>query len=68
MGKPLAGQPVVQRAHMPAPGGVGLDSQAIRARMVKKLAAQGVADGQVLAAMGAVERHRFVDSALVNQA
>jgi protein-L-isoaspartate(D-aspartate) O-methyltransferase len=50
------------------PGGVGLDSHAVRARMVARLAAQGVSDAQVLAAMGAVERHRFVDSALVNQA
>jgi protein-L-isoaspartate(D-aspartate) O-methyltransferase len=50
------------------PGGVGLDSHAVRARMVAKLAAQGVSDAQVLAAMGLVERHRFVDSALVNQA
>lgn len=49
-------------------GGVGLDSHAVRARMVSKLAAQGVSDAQVLAAMGAVERHRFVDTALVNQA
>jgi protein-L-isoaspartate(D-aspartate) O-methyltransferase len=49
-------------------GGVGLDSHAVRARMVAKLAAQGVSDAQVLAAMGAVERHRFVDTALVNQA
>ncbi len=50
------------------PGGLGLDSHAVRARMVSKLAAQGVTDPQVLAAMGAVERHRFVDTALVNQA
>lgn len=50
------------------PGGIGLDSQAVRARMVGKLAAQGVRDAQVLAAMGRVERHRFVDTALVNQA
>lgn len=50
------------------PGGVGLDSHTVRARMVSKLAAQGVADALVLAAMGAVERHRFVDTALVNQA
>ncbi|WP_296910826.1 protein-L-isoaspartate(D-aspartate) O-methyltransferase [Polaromonas sp.] len=49
-------------------GSVGLDSQAVRARMLRKLAAQGVCDAQVLAAMGAVERHRFVDSALANQA
>jgi protein-L-isoaspartate(D-aspartate) O-methyltransferase len=52
----------------PMPSGIGLDSHAVRARMVQKLAAQGVTDRQVLAAMGAVERHRFVDSALVNQA
>ncbi len=48
--------------------GLGLDSQAVRARMVQKLAAQGVQDSRVLAAIGQVERHRFVDSALVNQA
>jgi protein-L-isoaspartate(D-aspartate) O-methyltransferase len=36
--------------------------------MVQKLGAQGIADARVLAAMNAVERHRFVDSALVNQA
>ncbi|MCW5650378.1 MAG: protein-L-isoaspartate(D-aspartate) O-methyltransferase [Ramlibacter sp.] len=51
-----------------APSGLGMDSSAVRARMVSKLAAQGVSDPQVLAAMGSVERHRFVDSALVNQA
>jgi protein-L-isoaspartate(D-aspartate) O-methyltransferase len=51
-----------------APVGLGLDSQAVRARMVHKLQAQGIADARVLAAMNAVERHRFVDSALVNQA
>ncbi len=48
--------------------GVGLDSSAVRARMVHKLAAQGVTDAQVLAAMGTVQRHRFVDTALANQA
>lgn len=50
------------------PSGLGLDSAAVRARMVQKLGGQGVSDPQVLAAMGLVERHRFVDSALVNQA
>lgn len=69
--------PAARRASAPAappvtgaakPAGVGLDSQAVRARMVQKLAAQGIADRRVLAAMNAVERHRFVDSALVNQA
>ena len=48
--------------------GLGLDSQTVRSRMVQKLAAQGVSDSRVLAALGQVERHRFVDSALVNQA
>ena len=36
--------------------------------MVRKLAEQGISDARVLAALDAVERHRFVDSALVNQA
>lgn len=61
-----AGAPVpLQHA---APAGLGLDSQAVRTRMVQKLAAQGLGDSRVLMAMGVVERHRFVDSALVNQA
>ena len=50
------------------PHGVGMDSSAVRMRMVQKLAEGGVSDAMVLSAMGAVERHRFVDSALVNQA
>jgi protein-L-isoaspartate(D-aspartate) O-methyltransferase len=50
------------------PDGVGLDSQAVRARMVQRLAAQGIRDPGVLAAVGAVQRHRFVDTALANQA
>jgi protein-L-isoaspartate(D-aspartate) O-methyltransferase len=53
---------------MASPAGVGLDSSAVRARMVQKLAEQGVTDAWVLEAMGRTERHRFVDSALVNQA
>jgi protein-L-isoaspartate(D-aspartate) O-methyltransferase len=56
------------RRGLGVPGGIGLDSEAVRMRMVQKLMAQGVADPQVLAAMQSVERHRFVDSALVNQA
>lgn len=48
--------------------GVGMDSEAVRAHMVQKLAAQGIQDAMVLGAMGRVERHRFVDSALVGQA
>jgi protein-L-isoaspartate(D-aspartate) O-methyltransferase len=45
-----------------------LDSAAVRARMVQRLAAGGISSPAVLSAMAAVERHRFVDSALVNQA
>jgi protein-L-isoaspartate(D-aspartate) O-methyltransferase len=50
------------------PRGHGMDSAAVRQNMVQKIAAQGVRDPLVLQAMGSVERHRFVDSALVNQA
>ncbi len=67
--KPAPARPsAIRPPPLQAPQGIGLDSQAVRARMVAKLAAQGVADPRVLAAMGTVERHRFVDSALVNQA
>jgi protein-L-isoaspartate(D-aspartate) O-methyltransferase len=48
--------------------GVGLDSSAVRQSMVSKLAQQGMTDAAVLQAMGSIERHRFVDTALVNQA
>ena len=69
-----SGAPAAAKAPSPfsregtIPGGVGLESSAIRHRMVMKLAAQGITDQMLLAALGAVERHRFVDSALVNQA
>ncbi|MBU2409129.1 MAG: protein-L-isoaspartate O-methyltransferase, partial [Gammaproteobacteria bacterium] len=43
-------------------------SEAVRARMVQRLAQQGVTDERVLRAMGSVGRHLFVDSALINQA
>jgi len=65
---PVATRPPQPAPQPQAPRGHGLDSQAVRQRMVHKLAAQGVADARVLEAMGQVERHRFVDSALVNQA
>jgi protein-L-isoaspartate(D-aspartate) O-methyltransferase len=63
------------RGRMPAvpvkpmvPTTPSMASDAVRARMVQRLAAQGISDPRVLRAMGMVERHRFVDSALVNQA
>ncbi len=55
-------------ARVAAPAGVGLDSSAVRARMVHKLAEGGVRDPLVHEAMNTVERHRFVESALVGQA
>jgi protein-L-isoaspartate(D-aspartate) O-methyltransferase len=48
--------------------GIGLESSAVRQRMVDKLAAQGITDSALLHAMRTVERHRFVDTALVGQA
>lgn len=59
-----AGRPV----SVPSPVGVGLDSAAVRQRMVQRLAASGIQSPTVLGALGRVERHLFVDSALVNQA
>ncbi len=81
-GKPLGALPVRSTQTPPAlaprtpssvsgvsgVSGVGLDSGAVRARMVRQLAQQGVRDARVLDAMGTVERHCFVESALVNQA
>lgn len=66
--RPVPAAPAARSPVAPPPVGVGLDSAAVRARMVQKLAASGIAAPAVLQAMGTVERHRFVDSALVNQA
>lgn len=55
-------------APSPGPAGLGLDSANVRTRMVRKLQEQGIEDAMVLKAMETIERHRFVDSALVNQA
>ncbi|MBS7808305.1 protein-L-isoaspartate(D-aspartate) O-methyltransferase [Variovorax sp. PCZ-1] len=48
--------------------GIGMDSAAVRARMVRLLAEGGIADQAVLKAMNTIERHRFVDTALAPQA
>jgi len=50
------------------PAGQVFDSLALRNRMVHKLAASGIQDAHVLKAMGAVERHLFVETGLLNQA
>jgi protein-L-isoaspartate(D-aspartate) O-methyltransferase len=51
-----------------APSGLGLDSAAVRQRMVQRLRADGLRCEPVLQALAQVERHRFVDSALATQA
>lgn len=55
-----------QRRHVPS--GLGLDSQGVREMMVARLRAAGIRDEAVLAALIAVPRHAFVDTALANQA
>lgn len=50
------------------PAGSGLTSERARARMVEALRAQGIRDQTVLAAMNAVPRHAFLDSALASRA
>ena len=48
--------------------GIGMTSQRTRMRMVERLRAQGIRDEAVLAAMGEVPRHIFVDEALSSRA
>jgi len=50
------------------PSGLGLDSAQVRSRMVDRLRREGGVVEPVLAALEAVPRHRFVDSALATQA
>jgi protein-L-isoaspartate(D-aspartate) O-methyltransferase len=51
-----------------APAGLGLDSAAVRQRMVQRLRIEGIRNEAVLQAFGRIERHRFVDTALAGQA
>jgi len=48
--------------------GIGMTSQRTRMRMVERLRAQGIRDEMVLAAMGEMPRHIFVDEALSSRA
>ncbi len=48
--------------------GIGMTSQRTRGRMVARLRRQGILDETVLAAMGEVPRHIFVDEALASRA
>jgi protein-L-isoaspartate(D-aspartate) O-methyltransferase len=51
----------------PAPG-IGMTSSRTRARMVERLRAKGIRDERVLAALGSVPRHVFVEEALASRA
>ena len=48
--------------------GIGMTSQRTRARMVERLRAKGIGDERVLAALGSVPRHVFVEEALASRA
>lgn len=48
--------------------GIGMTSQRTRARMLERLRTQGIKDEVVLAALGAIPRHIFVDEALASRA
>lgn len=48
--------------------GIGMTSPRTRVRMVERLREQGVKDEVVLAAMGAIPRHLFVEEALASRA
>lgn len=48
--------------------GIGMTSQRTRMRMVERLRSQGICDEIILAAMGEVPRHIFVDEALASRA
>jgi protein-L-isoaspartate(D-aspartate) O-methyltransferase len=48
--------------------GIGMTSQRTRMRMVERLRAQGIRDEVVLAVLGEVPRHFFVDEALASRA
>jgi len=48
--------------------GIGMTSQRTRARMIERLRQDGITDESVLAALGAVPRHLFVEEALASRA
>jgi protein-L-isoaspartate(D-aspartate) O-methyltransferase len=65
--RPLA-HAAQEQARRAAPSGLGLDSDAVRLRMVERLQAAGLQCEPVLRALATVPRHRFVDTALATQA
>ena len=65
---PKSGHAVSAAAATNAPRGSGLDSEAVRLALVRRLVAQGLQHPAVERAMATVQRHRFVDTALASQA
>ncbi|HUX24409.1 MAG TPA: protein-L-isoaspartate(D-aspartate) O-methyltransferase [Burkholderiales bacterium] len=58
----------MNRRFQPPVQGIGMTSQRTRARMVERLRTQGITDEAVLAALGTVPRHLFVEEALASRA
>ena len=58
---------VLHRTHRD-PGGLGMTSQRARDRLVETLRKEGIGDRRVLAAIGSVPRHLFVEEALASRA
>jgi protein-L-isoaspartate(D-aspartate) O-methyltransferase len=58
----------MNRRFQPPAQGIGMTSQRTRARMVERLRQEGIVDESVLAALGAVPRHLFVEDALASRA
>ena len=48
--------------------GIGMTSLRTRERMIERLREQGIRDERVLAAMGSIPRHIFVEEALASRA
>lgn len=58
----------MNRRFQPPTQGIGMTSQRTRARMVERLRQDGITDEGVLAALGVVPRHLFVEEALASRA
>ena len=61
-------RPDVERALVDSSKNPGLASEAMRQRMLGRLAEQGISDSRVLDAIARVPRHIFVDDALASRA
>jgi protein-L-isoaspartate(D-aspartate) O-methyltransferase len=58
----------MSRRSRPQTQGIGMTSQRTRARMVERLRKEGITDETVLAVLGTVPRHLFVEEALASRA